>query len=116
MPSERAGCRLHKINFRRHQDFIAQTAGDVFLEAAQHAHVFHEMFLPDFHEDAQRFQQTLLFQPDEVVMSHFGEAHQHLFNLHGINVHALENEHVVRAAENAVDTGGVCGRRRSLRE
>lgn len=97
------GIVLHQLDLGGDEDFVLEGAGDGFLKAAQDAHVFHEALFADFHLHLHGVLEAVAFENDEVVLPHFGVGHEHALHLHGIDVDALDDDHVVRAAEDAVD-------------
>ena len=94
---------LHQFHTRRHQDLVTQPLGDGFLQALQAAHVFHEVFVANLHLHAHNVADAVVLQQDAVILPHFGEGHDDLLDLHGIDIDTLDDEHVVRAAQDAVD-------------
>ena len=86
----------------------------VFLKAAQHA-CLPKALLADFDLHLHGVLEAVALKDDDIVLTHFGVGHEHALDLHGIDVHALDDDHVVGAAKDTVDaavlaaTGTVAG-------
>ena len=100
---EGQGIVLYEFDLGRDEDFVLEGAGDGLLKAAQHAHVFHKALLADFDLYLHGVLEAVALKDDDIVLTHFGVGHEHALDLHGIDVHALDDDHVVGAAKDAVD-------------
>ncbi len=94
---------LDQFNLGRDQDLVAKPRGDALLQGGQGSHVLDEVLVLELHLDLDLVHIPHPVEFDQIVLADLGHGHEDGLHLHGIDVDALDDDHVVAASGDAVD-------------